>query len=65
MGQSEALEYETAYQKAAFLNNILRYNLDPDYVKKQNDILQNITKAEIDALAKNNEKTGPSVIRTF
>jgi len=52
MGQSDARRYETSFQKAAFLNNILRYNLDPNYVTKQNEILQNITKAEINALAK-------------
>ncbi|MGV3587695.1 MAG: M16 family metallopeptidase [Adhaeribacter sp.] len=52
MGQSDARKYETAFQKAAFLNNIIRYNLDADYVTKQNQILQNITKAEINALAK-------------
>ena len=52
MGQSEARKYETSFQKAAFLNNILRYNLDKDYVTKQNQILQNITKEEINALAK-------------
>jgi zinc protease len=52
MGQSEARSYETAFQKAAFLNNILRYNLDPNYVKKQNEILQNISREEIQALAK-------------
>jgi zinc protease len=51
MGQSDARKYETSFQKAAFLNNILRYNLEPDYVKKQNEILQRITKAEIHALA--------------
>nr|WP_210463134.1 pitrilysin family protein [Rufibacter roseolus] len=52
IGQSDARRYETAFQKAAFLNNILRYNLSPDYVTKQNEILQNITKEEINALAK-------------
>jgi zinc protease len=52
MGQSEARSYETPIQKAAFLNNILRYNLGKDYVKQQNEILQNITKEEINALAK-------------
>ncbi|KAA5544959.1 M16 family metallopeptidase [Adhaeribacter rhizoryzae] len=52
MGQSDARKYETAFQKAAFLNNIIRYNLDADYVTKQNQILQNITKEEINALAK-------------
>ncbi|GAB2526224.1 M16 family metallopeptidase [Rufibacter soli] len=52
IGQSDARRYETSFQKAAFLNNILRYNLTPDYVTKQNEILQNITKEEINALAK-------------
>jgi zinc protease len=54
MGQSDARKYETPFQKAAFLSNIIRYNLDKDYVKKQNEILQNITKEEINALAKKN-----------
>lgn len=52
MGQSDARKYETSFQKAAFLNNILRYNLEPDYVKKQNELLQAITREEIHALAK-------------
>jgi len=52
MGQSEARSYETGFQKAAFLNNILRYNLDKNYVNKQNEILRTITKEEINALAK-------------
>jgi zinc protease len=52
MGQSDARKYETSIQKAAFLSNILRYNLDPNYVTKQNQILQNITKEEVQALAK-------------
>ncbi len=52
IGQSDARRYETSFQKAAFLNNMLRYNLDADYVAKQNQILQNITKEEINALAK-------------
>nr|WP_181305106.1 pitrilysin family protein [Rufibacter sp. XAAS-G3-1] len=52
IGQSDALKYETSFQKAYFLNNMLRYNLDADYVAKQNEILKNITKEEINALAK-------------
>jgi zinc protease len=52
MGQSDARKYETSFQKAAFLNNILRYNLDANYVKKQNQILQDITREEIAAIAK-------------
>jgi len=52
IGQYDALKYETPGQKAAFLNQIIEYNLPEDFVEKQNSILQNITKAEIDALAK-------------
>jgi zinc protease len=52
IGQSDARKYETSFQKASFLNNMLRYNLDADYVAKQNQILQTITKEEINALAK-------------
>ncbi len=52
IGQSDARKYETSFQKASFLNNMLRYNLEPDYVAKQNEILRNITKEEINALAK-------------
>nr|WP_294796079.1 pitrilysin family protein [uncultured Mucilaginibacter sp.] len=52
IGQSKALKYETALQKAYFLDDIARYKLDPDFITKQNEILKNITKAEINALAK-------------
>lgn len=52
IGQSDARNYETGSQKAAFLSRILTYNLKPDYVKKQNKILNEITKPEIDAIAK-------------
>lgn len=52
MSQSEALKYETARQKAGFIKNIMDYNLDKNYTVKQNEILKNITKKEIDALAK-------------
>ena len=48
----QALKYETLGQKAGFLSNIIKYNLDKDFVKKQNEILKNITKEEIEALAK-------------
>jgi zinc protease len=52
IGQSDARKYETPFQKAAFLNNIIRYNLEKDFVNKQNEILRAITKEEINALAK-------------
>lgn len=52
MGQSDALKYETAYQKANFLDDIITYNLDHDFVDKQTKILKSISKKEIDALGK-------------
>ncbi len=52
IGQSEALKYETNAQKAVFIKRIVDYNLDKNFVDKQNDILKNITKTEIDQLAK-------------
>jgi zinc protease len=52
MGQSEALKYETAMQKAGFIKRILDYNLEKDFTDKQNQILKAITVQEINALAK-------------
>jgi len=52
IGQRDALRYETGAQKAGFIGNILEYNLPADYVDQQSKIVNGITKAEIDALAK-------------
>ena len=52
IGQRDARRYETPFQKAGFLGNIIRYDLDGSYVDKQADIIQNITHEEINALAK-------------
>jgi zinc protease len=52
IGQREALKYESPFQKARFLRRILRYNLPADYTDRQNEILQGISKEEIDAAAK-------------
>lgn len=54
IGQADARKYETPYQKAGFLGRILEYNLSKDYVKKQTDILNSISKKDIDALAAKN-----------
>jgi len=43
----EALKYEAPYQKASFLANIARYNLDKDYTAKQNQLLKSISKDEV------------------
>lgn len=52
LGQSDARKYETGFQKAGFLVNILQYNLKPDFVDLQNKLLNTITTNEISALAK-------------
>ncbi len=52
IGQADARNYETGVQKAAFIGRILEYNLPADYVSRQSQILQTITKKEMDALAK-------------
>ena len=52
IGQSDARNYETGIQKAAFIGRILTYNLPADFVTQQNTILKNIGKKDIDAIAK-------------
>ena len=45
------------FKKQDLLVRMLEYNLPADYVDQQNKILANMTKAEIDALAKKWIKT--------
>ena len=52
IGQSDARNYETGSQKAAFISRMLIYNLPADYVDQQTKILAAITVPEIQALAK-------------
>jgi len=52
IGQSDARKYETGFQKAEFLGNILQHNLKANFVDEQNKILKDMTEAEINALAK-------------
>ncbi|MBC6612966.1 insulinase family protein [Hymenobacter sp. BT507] len=51
VGQSDALRYETGQQKAGFLSRLVEYDLAPDYVTKQSDILKNLTKEDVLASA--------------
>jgi len=51
IGQRDALLYETAFQKANFVNRMLQYDLPANYVDTQNKILANLTKPEVDQLA--------------
>lgn len=52
VGQSDALRYETPRQKAGFLGRIVEYDLPEDFVDSQREIINNISKLEIDALAR-------------
>ena len=52
MLNSEALKYETPGKKLGFLNKMLKYNLDESFITDQVEVLNNISKAELDALAK-------------
>jgi zinc protease len=52
LSQGDALKYETTYQKAGFLNRIVMYNLPSDYIEQQEKILTNITKDEVNGIAK-------------
>lgn len=51
-GQQDALKYETPFKKASFLQRLVDYNLDKGVVDRQNKILQQITKNDIDSFAK-------------
>lgn len=52
LGQRDALNYETSFQKAGFIGRILDYNLPANYIDQQNKLLAKITKQEIDAVTK-------------
>ncbi|MBI1343236.1 MAG: insulinase family protein [Terrimonas sp.] len=52
LGQIDAQRYETGFQKAGFIGRILEYGLPANYVEQQNEILKNMTKEELSAIAK-------------
>ena len=51
INQKDALKYETPSSKLNFLAQILEHNLSADFVKQRNEIVKNISKEEINALA--------------
>lgn len=51
IANSDALKYETSFQKTRFLARIQRYGLNPNYVDAQKNILNNMTAKEINELA--------------
>ena len=52
IGQRDARAYETPGQKLGFLSRMATYNLPASHVDEQADILQGMSKADINALAK-------------
>ena len=52
MLQGDALKYESPSQKLIFIKRVLDYNLPRDYVAKQTQILNDMTKTDINQLAK-------------
>jgi zinc protease len=59
---SEALEYETQYQKALFLNKIGHYKLSKDFPAQQAQVLKNMTKEEFNQQIKKAYKNNLSVV---
>ena len=62
IGQSDARAYETPRQKLGFLSRMATYDLEPSFVDEQSDILQSMTKAEIDALADKHLNLGEMIM---
>lgn len=50
--QSDALKYESPRQKLYFMKRVLDYDLPKDYVAQQTTILNNLSKQEVNQLAK-------------
>jgi len=52
IGQRDARRYETPTQKLVFLSRIVTFNLQDDFVEKQNAILSAISQKELNRLAR-------------
>ncbi len=52
IGQRDARSYEAPWQKTGFLRRIVHYDLDHNYVKKQNEMINNMTVERINELAR-------------
>ncbi|MEL7482271.1 MAG: pitrilysin family protein, partial [Pseudomonadota bacterium] len=62
IGQRDARDYETPFQKLRFISNILTYDLPNGFVDEQKDILAGITIDEVNDLARANLDTDEMVI---
>ncbi len=52
IGQNEALDYETPGQKASLLEQIITYDLQSDFVRRQQDLITNLTTERVNTLAR-------------
>jgi zinc protease len=52
IGQSEALDYETPGQKAGLLDQIITYDLEADFVRRQQQLITSLTPERINELAR-------------
>jgi zinc protease len=52
IGQSEALDYETPGQKAGLLEQIITYDLEPDFVRRQQQLITNMSAERVNELAR-------------
>lgn len=52
IGQSEALDYETPGQKAGLLEQIITYDLESDFVRRQQQLITSLSTERVNALAK-------------
>ncbi len=62
VGQRDARAYETPGQKLGLLNRMMQYSLPSNYVEEQNTILANMTKADMNALAKKHLTTDDMIM---
>jgi len=52
IGQSEALDYETPGQKSRLLGQIIEYDLDSDFVNRQQEIINGLSMERVNDLAR-------------
>jgi zinc protease len=57
INQKDALKFETPRAKLSFLALILEYNLSKEFIQKQTEIVENISKNEINDLARKHLNT--------
>ncbi len=46
------MKYESPFDKLGFLAQIVQYNLDRNFNAKRDEIIKNLTKEEVNAMAK-------------